>query len=49
MRERLAQFVFMPDPGPSIFAVWAARLLFPPAEPVGRGLKSSSDSEQDSG
>ena len=29
MRERLAQLMFLPNPGPSVFAAWAARLLFP--------------------
>ncbi|MDE0595788.1 MAG: hypothetical protein OSB65_11130 [Roseibacillus sp.] len=47
MGERLAQFVFMPEPGPRIFAAWAARLLFPPVERVGPVIKSSCDTEQD--
>jgi hypothetical protein len=30
MLERIAQFVFVPEPGPSVLAAWIARVLFPP-------------------
>lgn len=33
MRERLGDYVFVPEPGPSIVAKWVAKILFPVTEP----------------
>lgn len=33
MRERLGDYVFVPEPGPSIVAKWVAKILFPSADP----------------
>lgn len=33
MRELIAEYVFLPQPGPSVIAAWAAKILFPPTPP----------------